>query len=106
VALTGILESVGGRQSVSVKNLSCTGAQLEGSAMPQSGREVILRAGSLDCFATVAWSGGTRCGIRFEEPLEMEEVLALHQITSDQVEAAEKESIADWFSSQGRYARF
>ena len=105
VVLRGRVESLNGHFPVSVKNLSCTGAMVEGASVPLSGRDVILRAGTLDCFATVVWSEGNRCGLRFDEPIDMADVLALHQITAEHVEHQEMQSMVEWFQTQGRFAR-
>jgi hypothetical protein len=100
-----MLETVTGVQKVAVKNLSCTGAMIEGTTVPPTGREVILRAGPLDCFAEVVWTEGNRCGLRFDEPIEMSEVLGLHRITAEAVEEASRTAAAEWFLSQGAHAR-
>lgn len=105
VALGGTLETLNGVEAVSVRNLSCTGAMVEAETVPDTGREVILKAPGLDCFATVVWSDGCRCGLRFDEPLTQAQVLELHRITPDAVSRAEARAAEEWFQSQGRYAR-
>ena len=105
VALNGILEMLSGTTSVAVRNLSCTGALVEGEAVPDAGRELVLKAAGLDCFATVVWSDGQRCGLQFDEPLTTAQVLELHRITPDAVRSAELDAAAEWYMSQGRYAR-
>jgi len=105
VALGGTLEMLSGNLSVDVRNLSCTGALVEGERVPDAGRDVVLKAPGLDCFGTVVWSDGSRCGIRFDEPLSQAEVVELHRITPEAVRSAELDAAAEWFRSQGRYAR-
>lgn len=105
VILTGSLESVTGVQKVAVRNISCTGAMIEGTTVPPAGREVILKAGPLDCFSRVVWTEGNRCGLEFDEPIDMADVLALHGVTAEAAAQAERESAAEWFLSQGRHAR-
>lgn len=105
VVVTGMLEAVTGTQKVSVKNLSCTGAMIEGTTVPPKGREVILKAGKLDCFCRVVWSEGSRCGLEFDEPIPMADVLELHGITAEAAQMAAAEEAAEWFRSQGALAR-
>ncbi len=105
VVLKGVLEAIGGTQQVAVRNLSATGAMVEGVSLPAEGREVILKAGPLDCFCRVAWSEGNRCGLAFDEPIAMAEVLALHGVSAEEVRRAEADAAAEWFLSQGAFAR-
>ncbi len=105
VILSGMLESVTGIQKVAVRNLSCTGAMIEGTTVPPAGREVILKAGPLDCFGRVVWTEGNRCGLHFDEPIEMSDVLALHRITAEAVEQASQQEAAEWFLGGGIHAR-
>lgn len=105
VVLEGTIETLSNKFPVSVKNLSCTGALIEGAAVPDAARDVILKAGPLDCFATVVWSDGRRCGVMFDEPISQAELLALHRVTPEAARQAELEAAAEWFESQGRYAR-
>ena len=105
VVLTGMLESVSGTQKVSVKNLSCTGAMVEGTTVPAKGREVILKAGKLDCFCRVVWSENGRCGLEFDEAIPMADVLELHGITAEAAQAMADREAAEWYLSQGAFAR-
>lgn len=54
---------------VKLRNLSATGALLEGDKLPAVGTDLILRRGSLEVFATVRWVDGGRAGVEFDEPL-------------------------------------
>lgn len=105
VVLIGTVETLSGCTTVSLRNLSCTGAMVEADRAPEAGKEVILKAPGLDCFATVVWSDGRRCGLRFDEPLTQAQVLELHRVTPEVVRSAEARAAAEWFQSQGRYAR-
>ncbi|HEY0112691.1 MAG TPA: PilZ domain-containing protein [Allosphingosinicella sp.] len=60
---------------VTVRDLSATGAKLEGSKLPPKGTDVILKRAALEVFATVVWRDGDRCGLQFEEPLTNAELL-------------------------------
>jgi len=52
-------------QPVKVRDLSATGAMIEGAKIPAAGTDVILRRGALELFATVAWVKGNRGGLHF-----------------------------------------
>jgi hypothetical protein len=51
---------------VRIRNLSETGALVEGAALPEKGASLVLSRNELRVPATVAWSGGGRCGIHFD----------------------------------------
>ena len=104
VVLNGTLETLSARISVALKNLSCTGAMVEGESVPDHGRDVILKTAGLELFATIVWSDGHRCGLHFDEPLSPAQVLELHRITPAAVQSAELQAAAEWFQTQGRYA--
>ena len=50
---------------VKVRNMSVSGALVEGAVVPEECAEVQLVRGSLALCATVAWSSSGRCGLRF-----------------------------------------
>lgn len=51
---------------VRVRNLSESGAMIDGAALPAVGAHLILRRGDLSAVAIVMWHEGARCGIKFE----------------------------------------
>jgi hypothetical protein len=58
--------------NVRLRNVSPTGALIECEKSPREGAEVILdlgKAGSVT--ATVSWTVGDHCGLRFDEPFDM-----------------------------------
>jgi hypothetical protein len=61
---------------VKVRNMSVSGALVEGAALPEEGAEVQLVRGSLALSATVAWSAAGRCGLRFSSPACVRDWLA------------------------------
>ena len=103
MAFKGTFETVAGRGTVAVRNISCTGAMIEGEGMPARGRDIVLRAEGMELFGVVVWSDGWRCGLRFDEPLSPTEVLELHRITPERVRAAELNEAARWLSSKHRF---
>ena len=65
---------VGGRDvPVRIRNLSETGALLEGAGLPDAGQMLVLKRGDLHVAATVAWAAGGRRGVRFEGPTPVNE---------------------------------
>ncbi|MEA3064400.1 MAG: hypothetical protein QOJ27_839 [Sphingomonadales bacterium] len=58
---------VGGRSMpVRIRNLSETGALLEGAGLPDAGMKLVLARGDLHVSALVAWAAGGRRGVKFE----------------------------------------
>ena len=67
-------------QPVKVRDISVGGAMLEGRMPIATGKDVILRRGTIELFARIRWTSGTECGIQFEDTLTLAEMLAfLHE---------------------------
>lgn len=64
--MSGTIEAEGIAASVRIRNLSETGALLEGAALPKVGARLILRRLHLEIGGTVVWSEANRRGVRFE----------------------------------------
>lgn len=65
---------VGGRiLPVRIRNLSETGAMVEGAGLPDAGMKLVLARGDLHVSAVVAWSAGGRRGVRFDGPTPVHE---------------------------------
>src|SRR5688500_18314806 len=65
---------VGGRDlAVRIRNLSETGAMVEGAGLPEAGIALVLKRGDLQVAATVAWASGARRGVRFAGPTPVNE---------------------------------
>ena len=60
----------GASSPVRVRNMSTTGALIEGASLPKTGTEVILRRGALEAPATTAWSKAGRAGLTFAGPVD------------------------------------
>lgn len=69
------LQTISREVRVVLRNLSCTGAMLEGDDLPPSGRTVVLKRGPIDVMGQVVWTAGGRCGLEFFEPLNHDEVI-------------------------------
>lgn len=63
--LGAVIRGAGVSLPVKVRNMSASGALVEGTALPDEGTDVQLARGSLALPATVAWSAPGRCGLRF-----------------------------------------
>ena len=65
---------VGGRSlPVRIRNISETGAMVEGAGLPEAGMPLILMRGDLQVAATIAWAAGGRRGVRFVGPTPVNE---------------------------------
>ena len=65
---------VGGRHlPIRIRNLSESGALIEGAGLPEAGLPIILVRGELQVAATVAWAVGSRRGVRFAGPTPVNE---------------------------------
>lgn len=61
---------------VKIRDLSLSGAMLQGRSLPVVGSDLILSRGGFEVFATVIWSRGDTCGVEFDSPLaSLEELL-------------------------------
>ena len=69
--------------SVHIRNLSPSGALIEGCILPEPGTKIALRRGSLQTTGRVAWKLGRRAGISFDATAY----------------------VADWMSGQGNPAQ-
>ena len=75
VLLAASIEVLGTTVPVKLRNLSSTGALIEGVNLPVEGSEVVFHRNDLIVRSRVAWVEGTHAGIAFYTPLQQEEVL-------------------------------
>jgi hypothetical protein len=64
--LSATIEADGVAGPVRIRNLSESGAMLEGAVLPPVGTRLILRRLHLEIGATVIWQDKSRCGVRFD----------------------------------------
>lgn len=64
--LSGTIEALDIKAPVRIRNLSETGALLEGAALPAIGHHLVLQRLQMEMGATVIWSANGRCGVRFD----------------------------------------
>jgi hypothetical protein len=65
----------GASSPVRVRNMSTTGALIEGAALPAAGAAIILRRGALEAPATTAWSEAGKAGLAFHGAIEVSDWL-------------------------------
>ncbi len=65
VFLSATLLAAGGTLPVRIRNISPTGALLDGAALPAEGSVIRLRRGSLTVDGEVVWQKDGLCGLRF-----------------------------------------
>jgi hypothetical protein len=57
--------------TVKIRNMSPSGALIEGAALPRVGEHVSLERGELSAAGTIVWRDGGRAGVRFDHPVEV-----------------------------------
>jgi hypothetical protein len=73
--LAAALEFDGERHPVFVRNLSVTGASVEGRVLPLAGDRVVLYRDQHRVPATVIWSQGNRCGLSFSAQVTLDAMI-------------------------------
>ncbi|QNA85128.1 PilZ domain-containing protein [Sphingomonas sp. So64.6b] len=64
--LAATIDAPGLHAPVRIRNLSESGAMLEGAVFPDIGEPFTLRRAELSITATVVWRAGSRCGVRLD----------------------------------------
>lgn len=54
---------------VKLRDLSTSGAMIEGPRIPPVGTDILLQRGSLEVFGRIVWVSEMQAGIEFDEPL-------------------------------------
>ena len=103
---SGVFTTITRSQAVFVREVSLTGARLEGPSLPEQDEEFVLTLGSLKAFAMVKWVRGTMCGVQFDVPLGENELRQLKReapvgmISRQVVEM--KQAYEDWVTGAAR----
>jgi hypothetical protein len=63
------------RFDVFLRDVSSTGASMEGPRLPETGEEVMLERGAIQVGAVVIWRQDRRCGIQFRRPVAVAEMM-------------------------------
>lgn len=85
--VSATLQSIARDARVTVRNLSCTGAMVEGEDLPRAGRTVLFKRDGIEEMATIIWSEGGRCGLEFFEPISHDEVVRQSRSIPERPEA-------------------
>jgi hypothetical protein len=102
-----ILESGALRFPIRIRNISSTGALLQGDALPRAGTFVRLIRGGLTASGAVRWNQGGKAGLSFTDPIEVEDWLRscaskAHQQGVDAIVAAIKSGVVSAGHDAGR----
>jgi hypothetical protein len=71
--LTASIESEKLKTLVRIRNLSESGAMLDGAVFPEVGAELILRRMDVEIGASVVWRRAGRCGVTFDGAVSVDE---------------------------------
>jgi hypothetical protein len=104
--LAGYTEALSGHCPVTLLEVSQNGARLQGSGLPEVGKEVVLRSGDFDTFGTITWTESRVCGMQFDEPISLRELVNLR----DKATAAQRsrrapndhQAAEEWANGLGR----
>jgi hypothetical protein len=72
IFLAALLKTPGGNCAARIRNMSQTGALVEGNILPDAGTPVSLVRGSLEAVGETVWSSGSRCGVAFSSNVSVE----------------------------------
>jgi len=70
--LTAAIEFNGLTAQVRIRNVSESGAMIEGTHLPASGSRLWLKRANLQVAATVAWAGSGKAGIHFDDRIRVD----------------------------------
>ncbi len=59
--------------AIRLRDLSATGARIEGNGLPPAGAAVLITRGALQAGGTIVWRDHKGCGVRFEHSLSLEQ---------------------------------
>jgi hypothetical protein len=106
IVLPATLDALSGRKQTNLLDISREGARLEGGDLPATGKDIILRCGAVDTFGTVVWAVAGRCGVLFDEPIGLAELVALRQVAVaaelSGITEEERQARADWMNGLSR----
>lgn len=86
VSLPGNLDTTTARNSVTLVDVSNSGAHIQGDKLPDVGLFVRLKVGDSEAFATVVWRREDNCGLKFDARLSDEAVEAFRNTAKEAAE--------------------
>src|SRR3546814_11396351 len=99
VHLSAMLVATTREYAVTLRNISCTGAMVEGDDLPPNGRTVALRRGDIDELADVVWVRGNFCGVHFFDEIAYERILELAALPHEAKRTEEGRVGKEWVST-------
>jgi hypothetical protein len=106
LVLPASTEALSGNRHVTLLDVSRTGARLQGTGLPNAGKEVILKCGGIEAFGSVAWAASGRCGVHFDEPIGGRDLVAFRALAAAAEESEmtyeERQAEADWSNGLAR----
>jgi hypothetical protein len=100
------IATLDGNKRISLLEVSLSGARLEGTALPHVGKYAVLMCGAVEAFGTVVWATENRCGMQFDEPITLSELVALRRVAvkveDSGITPEEIQAVADWESGLAR----
>ena len=74
------VERAGTRRDATLRNIARPGAMVAGAGVVAPGERLVLRLLGRRIDAEVRWSRGEVCGVRFDAPLSVAEVMAVRKV--------------------------
>ena len=102
VLMSAAMHAVGGSQTVSLLDVSKTGAKLRTRVPLKLDQHVWIKIPPNDVFGTVIWAEADECGIHFDAPLTNEEAASLQArgkvVIMPRLSLEEQLGVEDWKS--------
>lgn len=106
VRLPVSVETLDGKKRVGLLEVSLSGARLSGLGLPAVGKDIVLMCGPIEAFGTIVWAAGERCGMQFDQPISLRQLVALRQVAvaveHSGISPEEIQAVADWESGLAR----
>lgn len=103
--LAASVHSKAGSCPVHVRNISASGALIEGSIVPNQGDRLILKRGSLQASASIVWKAGRKAGIAFSSVIPVADWMArqpsAHQGRVDEMIQVIRSGGGNWADGAG-----
>lgn len=77
ISLPAKLETISGGHPAEIRDLSETGAKIRLGIAPRVAADVVLKLWSIEAFSQVVWAADDLVGLKFDEPLSPQQVLAV-----------------------------
>ena len=100
ILMAAALHTVGASRTVTIIDVSTTGARLRSSLALETGQHVWLKIPATDAFARVQWADGDIYGVRFDKPLAEAEAANLQArgkvVIMPRLSLGEQLALEDW----------